>query len=382
MGTVGSAAVVLLCAEEDDLELVRWVHAARGQGLAPEVVTGIEHDDRPMLEALRQTEEALFVVLRSDNLSADRMRELKAAFAQHHGAKQRLVALRLDATAEAAVERIAKQIAGGLGARSENSLTLALEDVVLQRVRQGTGSHPAIVASRAAREDDAERTRAARAAEAEAVQAALVDTAPDLAAPSVPAALAWANVTHERATTSRYAIDDETLPLRMVDTASASKPRAASRLPALIGGMVVALGAAVGIAWWLVDATAPGPTPEDVVPAASSGRVSVPKASPDPAAPTDSTPSVVEPAAEVVEVAVEDDDEPRAAPARRSRSRSHDRMREELPPPPVAIAAPPSESPAAPPPPASAPELPPVAEAAAIPSEPAPLEGETQATPR
>ncbi|HWB78501.1 MAG TPA: hypothetical protein VG755_26235 [Nannocystaceae bacterium] len=378
MGTVGSAAVVLLCAEEDDLELVRWVHAARGQGLAPEVVTGIEHDDRPMLEALRQTEEALFVVLRSDNLSSDRMREIKAAFAQHHGSKQRLVALRLDATAEAAVERIAKQLAGGLGSRSENSLTLALEDVVLQRVRQGTGSHPAIVASRAAREDDAERTRAARATEAEAVQAALVDTAPDLAAPNVPTALAWANVTNERATTSRYAIDDETLPLPMVEAASTPSPRAASRLP-MIGGIVIALSAAVGIAWWLVDATAPGETTEDVVPAASSGRVSVPKSSPDPTAAPEPTPSEVEPA--VVEIDA-DPDEPRAAPTRRARSRSHERTREELPPPPVAIAATPSESPAAPPPPTVGSEAAPVVETTAIPSEPAPLEGETQATPR
>src|SRR6187455_2703601 len=132
MESVGSTAVVLLCAEEDDLELVRWVHAARAQGLSPEVVTGIEHDDAPLLESMRLTTEALFVVLRSDNLGADRMREIKSCFATHRLPAQKLVALRLDGTAEAAIERIAKQIVGGLRSRSESSLLLAIEDVAPQ----------------------------------------------------------------------------------------------------------------------------------------------------------------------------------------------------------------------------------------------------------
>jgi hypothetical protein len=363
MGGVGSTAVVLLCAEEDDLELVRWVHAARGQGLAPEVVTGIERDDGPMLEAIAQTGEALFVVLRSDNLSAERMREIKTAFARHHRGAQRLVALRLDATAEAAVERIAKQIAGGMRGRSETSLTMALEDVVLQRVRHGTGSHPAIVASRMAREQSEVRASNARASDVAPVTSVVIPE--EAAAPSVPTALEWARVAEERATTQRYSIDDETLPMPVIEPSTPKQPRAsAGRVPAMIAGLVLAIGAASGITWWLLDATAPVEAPREVVPAAESGRVSVPKAAEDPA----DAPVAREIAVEETDVVVVPSDAPRVDEDRSHVEKPRKRTRaqpstQELPAPPPVVAEPVA---------AAAPAV----EGETIPAEPAPLENE------
>jgi hypothetical protein len=475
MEPAGSAAVVLLCAEDDDLELVRWVHAARQQGLAPEVVTGIERDDGPLLEALQLTTDALFVVLRSDNLGADRMRAIKACFALHHGPAQKLVALRLDGTAEAAVERIAKQIVGGVRSRSESSLLLAIEGVApaLERViavpaspassRSSTpshgidldavpglrkpgadGTHPAIAASRAARAAQDRRAQQSRVAPDRSVAVGVTAdptdagrstpsvaaphrpistrptpgvvapsralpsppaasaAAPQLVTPSIPLpqvvapvpmvvvtapaeihddapaapsldhALAWAGRAHERARTGRYAIDDETQPMPLVDVTSPPVARAGSRGALTLVLAVLAVVATLGVTYFLLDATAPGT--DEVAPATvidtsvgRSGRVSIPVASEpsralavdEAAAPGPREPSdVVAPPSPVQRV--------------RARPRAHD----DLPAPPATIAAQPIAGAAQPLPvlEAPAPSGAPIDDA--LPSEPAPLEAD------
>jgi len=340
------------------------------------VVTGIERDDAPLLEALAATTEALFVVLRSANLPGDRMREIKAAFAKHRRPAQRLVALRLDATAEVAVERIATQIQGGLRSRSETSLTLAIEEVT-PRLPQPSGPHPVIAASRAARAASAvhapgSRRPAARPVAPVAPPPPRVDVEIEVdleaeaeAAPSVPTALSWATQANERATTARYSIDDETLPLPLVDASPRPRKRPSStRTPILFAGAALAIASAVGIAYWLLEATAPGGTDAEAV-LDSTGRVSLPTPA-DTSAPRerDDTASA---SSRTPAIAAERDDEAPRAPSRRPRARRPaPTTMDELPTPPPAPT--PTIAAEAPPPPEPEP--------AAIPSEPAPLEGE------
>jgi hypothetical protein len=106
--------VILLCAEDDDLELISFVHEARQHGLEPEVVPGVESGDRPLLEAMAANEAALFVVLRSDNLTGERTLALKRAFGGAQKKGQHLLALRLDperaATAARTIGRRLRQL--------------------------------------------------------------------------------------------------------------------------------------------------------------------------------------------------------------------------------------------------------------------------------
>lgn len=254
---MASTGVVLLCAEDDDLELVRWVHSARAQGLAPEVVAGIEHDDAPLVNALAQTEDALFVVLRSDNLGPERMRAIKGTFARHHRPGQRLVALRLDGSPAAAIERIAVEIRGGLRARSEASLTVALDGLAIgepaavrTRLRANTGGLPR------AEPDDA----VPRLQPSEPTPLPMVIEHVQLASmPSVEHALAFANEAHERETTGRFDLAEETQPTlpAFVEPPREAPPPAAprrSRLPAVLGA-IVAVGGCIGVAAWLLAIT-------------------------------------------------------------------------------------------------------------------------------
>lgn len=111
--------VVLLCAEDDDLELVSWVHAARKHGITPEVVTGVEHDDEPFIAALSDAGSRLFVALRSENLPLARVHELKAVFARHRQHGQQLLALKLQPEeAEDAIVKIAAKIGRDVRPRS------------------------------------------------------------------------------------------------------------------------------------------------------------------------------------------------------------------------------------------------------------------------
>ncbi|MBK8236798.1 MAG: hypothetical protein IPK74_14700 [Deltaproteobacteria bacterium] len=136
-----SSSFVLLCAEEDDLELVRWVDVARSRGLSPEVVTGVERDDEPLVEALGDASRGLFVVLRSENLEGERLREIKQLFARHRKPHQRLTALRLERSADAAIAQIAIELRGPSRPRSETSMVMRLDEAI------ETGPHRVIVAA-------------------------------------------------------------------------------------------------------------------------------------------------------------------------------------------------------------------------------------------
>jgi hypothetical protein len=111
--------VVLLCAEDDDLELISFVHEARQHGLEPEVVPGVETSDEPFLDAMSTNDAALFVVLRSDNLTAERILALKRAFSGAQKRGQHLLALRLEPErAATAVKTIARRLRQLMGPRS------------------------------------------------------------------------------------------------------------------------------------------------------------------------------------------------------------------------------------------------------------------------
>jgi hypothetical protein len=87
---------VLLCAEDDDLELVELVHLGRQAGIELEVMPGVEADDGVLVESLTRCDASLFVVLRSYNLSSARALELKTVFETHRTDAQHLLALRLN----------------------------------------------------------------------------------------------------------------------------------------------------------------------------------------------------------------------------------------------------------------------------------------------
>jgi hypothetical protein len=111
--------VVLLCAEDDDLELISFVHEARQHGLEPEVVPGVETSDEPFLDAMSTNDAALFVVLRSDNLTAERILALKRAFSGTQKRGQHLLALRLEPErAATSVKTIARRLRQLMGPKS------------------------------------------------------------------------------------------------------------------------------------------------------------------------------------------------------------------------------------------------------------------------
>jgi len=90
-----SFQVVLLCAEEDDLELVELVHLGRLHGLELQVVCGVEDLDDPYIDAMEHTERVLFVMFLSDHLSQPRALELDALFERYRKPGQHMMALPL-----------------------------------------------------------------------------------------------------------------------------------------------------------------------------------------------------------------------------------------------------------------------------------------------
>jgi hypothetical protein len=87
---------VLLCAEDDDLDLVALVHLGRLRGLDFEVRPGVEIDDAPLLGALDETPQALLVLVRSQHLPAARVQELDRTFRRARSDEQDLVAIRFE----------------------------------------------------------------------------------------------------------------------------------------------------------------------------------------------------------------------------------------------------------------------------------------------
>jgi hypothetical protein len=87
---------VLLCADEDDLDLVGVVRTARQRGLVLEVVSGIDSSDEPMLYAMQRTTPGLFVLVKTEHLASARALALKTQFSDARVSEQHLMALRLD----------------------------------------------------------------------------------------------------------------------------------------------------------------------------------------------------------------------------------------------------------------------------------------------
>lgn len=106
-----STPLVFLCAEDDDLDLVALVHAARTHGLESEVVPGIERCDDPLVQAFRTFKHSLFVVFVSPHLPHARALEAQALFDRGRAPTQRLMLTPLDPSSPRAVlQRIRERL--------------------------------------------------------------------------------------------------------------------------------------------------------------------------------------------------------------------------------------------------------------------------------
>jgi hypothetical protein len=360
---------VLLCAEEDDLALVQWVHAARERGLAPEIVTGVESDDAPLLDALADVGCALFVVLRSEHLDAARMRALKTAFGRHRRPEQRLFALRLDTGAATAVERIAGELAGGSRPRSEISMVISIDELFGADADHGA---------------DAGHGAGKPARQPEASPVPSVDRALQIGARAI-----------EREVTAQFEVGDETIPMHAAAMREAVVPRRAdrSRWAAWIGALGLA-GAAAAAAMTVgpdaevrmtaahTSAVAPAtivaspepdvapPEPDVALPEPKPTRKPEPTEASTPRAPVDEPPVIIrvasEPTVDALDPVEAPIDPPRSAAPRHRTGRRAAATRT-----PIAMAAPA---------PAEGPTVEPTAVSDALPSEPAPLEAPAPAS--
>lgn len=325
-----SNAFVLLCAEEDDLALVEWVHAARQRGLAPEVVVGVEHDDAPLLDALADEEAGLFVVLRSDNLGPSRMRQIKTAFARHRRPTQRLFALRIDCGATMAIARIANELTSSRP-RSDLSMIISMEDMF----------DPA---------PDADR--------------------PLVEVPSVDAALRLADRAEQAEVTAQFQLGDETIPMAtaaLIEPAPTPAPKRRGSIAAWIAGVGLAAAASTAAVFVDIDIDVDG-SKADAAPRIERGATVEPAGEPAgvqarAAAPVDggdasATDEVL--ADEVVVIDADGSTSPgkRGAPHRRKHPRAQ--------PAPTATPATEGAAPESPPEPALGPQ--------GVPLEPAPLD--------
>lgn len=338
---------MLLCAEEDDLALVQWVHAARERGLAPEIVTGVEHDDAPLLDALDDVDCGLFVVLRSEYLDAARMRAIKSAFGRHRRAEQRLFALRLDMGAVAAIDRIAGELAGGPRARSETSMVIAIDDLF------GPDGGEFV------------ELRAPVAAP------------PTSTVPSVDRALRLGARAVEHEVTAQFEIGDETIPMlpsSVPEVVAPSRRAARSRRTPLLAALGLA-GAAAGFAAIVAvtassDVTAATTATTEPAAIAPATLATAPIANAEPGPPAEPEPARAPLAEAPVVIRVQAEPEPEViltteVEAPRSTAPRHRVARRTAasPAPPPAITPPPDEVAVAAP-----------ASVDALPSEPAPLE--------
>lgn len=128
----GHRQAVLLCAEDDDLDLVALVHLGRLRGLDFEVRPGIEIDDAPLHGALDETPNALLVLVRSEHLSAERARSVKSTFGLARTDDQDLLAIRFEPKRVGeCLETIARKLEqlGGAGDAESDAATGRLAKV-------------------------------------------------------------------------------------------------------------------------------------------------------------------------------------------------------------------------------------------------------------
>ena len=95
-GTSSSVPIFLCCAEDSEVFLVRVVDALHKEGLAPEVIAGVEVEPSLLGEAVDRTEgAALFVLCQSEVLDKVHTRRLTGLFSARKGPQQRIITLQL-----------------------------------------------------------------------------------------------------------------------------------------------------------------------------------------------------------------------------------------------------------------------------------------------
>lgn len=89
--------IFLCCAEENEVALVAAIAELRGQGLEPEVVSGVELDAGILAQAVDQNLGAgLYVLCQSDDLDRFQTRRLEGLFSARKGPAHRLITVELD----------------------------------------------------------------------------------------------------------------------------------------------------------------------------------------------------------------------------------------------------------------------------------------------
>lgn len=96
--------LLLCCAEDNEVGLVKVVDALHREGMAPEVVPGVELDPAVLGEAVDRTDgPALFVLCQTDELEKAAIRRLTGLFSARRGPGQQLVTVSLNAAHPLAV---------------------------------------------------------------------------------------------------------------------------------------------------------------------------------------------------------------------------------------------------------------------------------------
>lgn len=88
----GEIPIIICCAEEDEPALAKVVDELRREGLAPELVPGVEVDGELLVHAVDSASpEALFVLCTSSSLDKNVARRLTGLFSARSGPRQRIV---------------------------------------------------------------------------------------------------------------------------------------------------------------------------------------------------------------------------------------------------------------------------------------------------
>lgn len=116
-------SIVLLCAEEDDLDLIGLAHIARQRGFDIQVVPGAGEVNEPVLFTLLRERRALFVVVESEHLPASRVTQLREMFDDVRVEAQHFMVLALALPPERAIGLIQRRMVQ-LGLESEQDASI------------------------------------------------------------------------------------------------------------------------------------------------------------------------------------------------------------------------------------------------------------------
>jgi hypothetical protein len=95
-GTSSSVPIFLCCAEDSEVFLVMVVDALRKEGMAPEVIAGVDTEPTLLSDLVDRTDSAaLFVLCQSDALDKAQTRRLTGLFSARKGPCQRIITVQL-----------------------------------------------------------------------------------------------------------------------------------------------------------------------------------------------------------------------------------------------------------------------------------------------